>query len=105
MVLAAAAAERLPTGAAARLMEAAGDAFTQGLNTVATLGAVVIVGLAVAAAALLRRKKLQRQRWARCLMASQQTQCGDRARTNTRDRRQLKRDPNGIVVNLLTHVP
>ncbi|HEY3140073.1 MAG TPA: hypothetical protein VGJ86_03040, partial [Acidimicrobiales bacterium] len=60
MVLAAAAAERLPTGAAARLMEAAGDAFTQGLNTVATLGAVVIVGLAVAAAALLRRKKLQR---------------------------------------------
>jgi MFS transporter, DHA2 family, multidrug resistance protein len=48
------AAESLPPDAAARLLESAGDAFSRGLGTVATVGAVVVAGLAIAATALLR---------------------------------------------------
>jgi MFS transporter, DHA2 family, multidrug resistance protein len=51
---AAAAAGELPPAIAARLMEAAGDAFASGLGTVAGLGALVAGGLAVAATVLLR---------------------------------------------------
>jgi MFS transporter, DHA2 family, multidrug resistance protein len=51
---AASAAESLPPDAAARLLESAGDAFGRGLGTVATVGAVVVAGLAIAATALLR---------------------------------------------------
>jgi MFS transporter, DHA2 family, multidrug resistance protein len=51
---AAAAADGMPADAAARLLEPARDAFANGLGTVATLSAVVVAGLAVAATVLLR---------------------------------------------------
>ena len=53
---AAAAADELSSAAAARLLEPARDAFANGLGTVATIGAVVAAGLAVAAVALLRQR-------------------------------------------------
>jgi MFS transporter, DHA2 family, multidrug resistance protein len=48
------AADGLSADAAARLLEPARDAFANGLGTVATVSAVLVAGLAVAAAVLLR---------------------------------------------------
>jgi DHA2 family multidrug resistance protein-like MFS transporter len=53
---AAAAADELPADVAARLLGSAGEAFANGLGTVAAVGAVVAAGLAVAAAVLLRHQ-------------------------------------------------
>jgi DHA2 family multidrug resistance protein-like MFS transporter len=54
---AAAAAEGLPADAATHILQPAGDAFAQGLGTVAAVGAAVVAGLALAAAVLLRHAR------------------------------------------------
>ena len=48
-------AQSLPAAAGTALLNAAKDAFTAGLNTVAVVGAVVLVGLAVMSVAMLRQ--------------------------------------------------
>jgi DHA2 family multidrug resistance protein-like MFS transporter len=53
---AAAAADQLPADAAARLLQPAGDAFANGLSTVAALSAAVVAALAMAAIVLLRHR-------------------------------------------------
>jgi MFS transporter, DHA2 family, multidrug resistance protein len=54
-----AAGDELPAGAAAELVNAAQDAFTQALQLAATLSAMVAIGAAIVALALLRQARTQ----------------------------------------------
>jgi DHA2 family multidrug resistance protein-like MFS transporter len=55
LIAAETAAQQLPDQLSTELLDVAREAFTAGLNTVAAVGAIVFVGLAVIAAAVLRQ--------------------------------------------------